>query len=79
MRAPGKFQAPLVIEHIIEHVAARLDMDPVAVREINFLKAPAPGLQGNLHLLATQIMYCACMVCQGDGAGGEGGCVYCIK
>ena len=43
VRAPGKFQSPLIMEHIIEHVAARLDMDPVRVREMNFMKAPAPG------------------------------------
>ena len=43
VRAPGKFESPIIMEHVIEHVAARLDMDPVAVREINFLKAPPPG------------------------------------
>ena len=43
VRAPGKFQSPLIMEHVIEHVAARLDMDPVRVREMNFMKAPAPG------------------------------------
>ena len=43
VRAPGKFQSPLIMEHIIEHVAARLDMDPVRVREINFMEAPEPG------------------------------------
>jgi len=31
------------MEHIIEHVAARLNLDPVAVRELNFLKAPPSG------------------------------------
>ena len=43
-----------MMEHIIEHVAARLDMDPVAVREINFLKAPAPGVQGGGFALAME-------------------------
>lgn len=43
VRAPGKFESPLIMEHIIEHVAARLDLDPVQVRELNFLKAPPPG------------------------------------
>ena len=31
------------MEHIIEHVAARLNLDPVKVRELNFLKAPPSG------------------------------------
>lgn len=52
VRAPGKFQAPLIMEHIIEHVAARLDMDPVTVRETNFIKAPAPGTYCDLGSLA---------------------------
>ena len=43
VRAPGKFESPLIMEHIIEHVAARLNLDPVAVRELNFLKAPPSG------------------------------------
>ncbi|KAA6423444.1 MAG: Aldehyde oxidase, partial [Trebouxia sp. A1-2] len=43
VRAPGKFESPLIMEHIIEHVAARLNLDPVAVRELNFLKPPPSG------------------------------------
>ena len=43
VRAPGKFESPLIMEHIIEHVAARLNLDPVKVRELNFLKAPPSG------------------------------------
>ncbi|KAL0029788.1 hypothetical protein WJX77_000034 [Trebouxia sp. C0004] len=43
VRAPGKFESPLIMEHIIEHVAARLNLDPVTVRELNFLKAPPTG------------------------------------
>ena len=45
VRAPGKFESPIIMEHIVEHVAARLGMDPDAVRERNFLKAPTPGRQ----------------------------------
>ncbi len=51
VRAPGKFESPLIMEHIIEHVAARLDMDPVKVRELNFLKTPAPGQSPNLVIV----------------------------
>ena len=43
VRAPGKFESPIIMEHIVEHVAARLGIDPVQVREVNFLKAPKPG------------------------------------
>lgn len=43
MRAPGKFESPLIMEHIMEHVAARLNLDPVTVRELNFLKPPPSG------------------------------------
>lgn len=43
VRAPGKFESPLIMEHIIEHVAACLNLDPVTVRELNFLKAPPSG------------------------------------
>lgn len=55
VRAPGKFQAPLIMEHIIEHVAARLNTDPVIVRETNFIKAPAPGTYCDLGSLALRM------------------------
>lgn len=57
VRAPGKFQSPLIMEHIIEHVAARLDMDPVRVREINFMKAPVPGTYHTLF--RRSLSFCA--------------------
>ena len=40
---PASLSPPLIMEHIIEHVAARLNLDPVTVRELNFLKAPPSG------------------------------------
>jgi xanthine dehydrogenase molybdopterin-binding subunit B len=33
-------QATMLAEHVIEHVAARLGLDPVSVRERNFLQLP---------------------------------------
>ena len=69
VRAPGKFQSPLIMEHIIEHVAARLDMDPVRVRETNFMKAPAPGTYHNLFRrslsfrFVSAILHCIALHC----------------
>ncbi len=40
VRGPGEIQATMLAEHIVEHVAARLGLDPVVVREINFLQLP---------------------------------------
>ena len=37
VRGPGEIQATVLAEHLIEHVAARLRMDPMAVREHNFI------------------------------------------
>lgn len=42
MRAPGFFQASLVIEHIVEHVAQALGMDGVALREKNLMSHDGP-------------------------------------
>ena len=38
VRGPGEIQATMLAEHLIEHVAARLQMDPMLVRERNFIK-----------------------------------------
>ena len=45
VRAPGKFESPIIMEHIIEHVAARLNLEAAAVRELNFLRAPPAGMR----------------------------------
>ena len=37
VRGPGEIQATVLAEHLIEHVAARLRMDPMLVRERNFI------------------------------------------
>ena len=37
VRGPGFLNATLIAEHILEHVAQRLALDPVLVRERNFL------------------------------------------
>ncbi|EFJ41839.1 hypothetical protein VOLCADRAFT_98105 [Volvox carteri f. nagariensis] len=42
VRGPGEINATMVIEQIMEHVAAELKVDPEALREANFLKAPPP-------------------------------------
>ena len=34
------FQATMLAEHVIEHVSARLGLDPIDVRERNFLQLP---------------------------------------
>ncbi|KAK9835884.1 hypothetical protein WJX74_010187 [Apatococcus lobatus] len=41
VRGPGFLNAALVAEHILEHVAQHLDLDPVVVRERNFLTSLA--------------------------------------
>ena len=53
MRGPGFLNAVMIIEHIIEHVAIHLGLDPVAVKEINFIRsaaaaAPQPSLASSL-------------------------------
>ncbi|BDA48926.1 probable indole-3-acetaldehyde oxidase [Coccomyxa sp. Obi] len=40
VRGPGEIQATMLAEHIVEHVAARLGLDSVIVRERNFLQLP---------------------------------------
>ncbi len=37
VRGPGFLNSALIIEHVLEHVAQRLEMDPILVREQNFL------------------------------------------
>lgn len=51
VRAPGKFESPIIMEHMIEHVAARLGLEPAAVRERNFIKPPSEG--GHMHTAGT--------------------------
>ena len=41
VRGPGFLNAALVAEHVLEHVAQHLDLDPVLVRERNFLTSLA--------------------------------------
>lgn len=40
MRGPGTMQAVLLIEHVVDRVAAYLGVDPCLVRERNLLKHP---------------------------------------
>ena len=47
VRGPGEIQATMLAEHLIEHVAARLHMDPMLVRERNFIKHD--GMRSRLH------------------------------
>lgn len=54
VRAPGKFESPIIMEHIIEHVAARLNLEPAAVRELNFQKAPPAGMRHKALCLVFQ-------------------------
>ena len=44
MRGPGFLNAVMVIEHIMEHVALHLGLDPVAIKERNFLQSIPPSL-----------------------------------
>ncbi len=44
-RAPGDFPGLLVIESVIEHVAAHLGLEPSLVRERN-IRQPKPGGEG---------------------------------
>ena len=62
MRGPGTMQAVLLIEHVVDRVAAYLGVDPCLVRERNLLKHPKlegagptlaiavhPSCHGNAH------------------------------
>lgn len=52
VRGPGFLNAALVAEHVLEHVAQHLDLDPVLVRERNFLTSLAPPMQQLPAILA---------------------------
>lgn len=41
MRGPGFLNAVMIIEHIIEHVASHLGLDPVEVKQRNFIRSTA--------------------------------------
>ena len=66
MRGPGFLNAVMVIEHIIEHVAMHMGLDPVAVKERNFLRALPPSLVSfyMLACLLTDLLACllACWI-----------------
>ena len=42
-RGPGSFQAAFAMQHIMDHVASVMGLDPILVRERNFLQPPPPG------------------------------------
>lgn len=56
VRAPGKFESPIIMEHIIEHVAARLNLESATVRERNFLPTPPPGLPPTVSLTMSMLL-----------------------
>ena len=43
MRGPGKTQATLLMEHVLDSVAAACGLDPTLVRERNLAKEPPEG------------------------------------
>ena len=55
MRGPGTMQAVLLIEHVVDRVAAYLGFDPCLVRERNLLKHP--------KLEGAEPHGCCCSVC----------------
>ena len=57
VRGPGEIQATMLAEHLIEHVAARLRMDPMLVRERNFIKHDGEHLRlHHLHSCWLQLL-----------------------
>jgi carbon-monoxide dehydrogenase large subunit len=56
-RAPGRFEGSFVRERLVDAIATRLGLDPIAVRRTNFVPKTAMPLRRNLETLGTDIIY----------------------
>jgi len=56
-RAPGRFEGSFVRERLVDAIAARLGLDPLAVRRRNFIPKAAMPFRRELNTLGTDIVY----------------------
>ncbi|HTZ36697.1 MAG TPA: xanthine dehydrogenase family protein molybdopterin-binding subunit, partial [Stellaceae bacterium] len=56
-RAPGRYEATFVRERLVDAIAVRLGLDPVAVRRINFIAASAMPFPRPFAALGTELIY----------------------
>jgi aerobic carbon-monoxide dehydrogenase large subunit len=56
-RAPGRFEGSFVRERVVDAIAARLGVDPIAVRRRNFIPAAAMPFRRGLGTLGTDVIY----------------------
>jgi len=56
-RAPGRFEASFVRERLIDAIADRLGLDPIAVRSRNFIAKTAMPFRRDFSALGTDIVY----------------------
>lgn len=56
-RAPGRYEGSFVRERLMDAVAARLGLDPVAVRRINLIPREAMPFDRSIDALGTPVVY----------------------
>jgi len=56
-RAPGRFESSFVRERLLDAIAARLGLDPVAVRRVNLIPAAALPFQRDFSAIGTELVY----------------------
>ena len=56
-RAPGRFEGSFVRERLLDAIADRLGLDPVAVRRVNFIPSSAMPFHRDFATLGTELVY----------------------
>jgi carbon-monoxide dehydrogenase large subunit len=56
-RAPGRFEGSFVRERLVDAIAARLGLDPIAVRRTNLIPKAAMPFRRDFSALGTDIVY----------------------
>ena len=56
-RAPGRFEGSFVRERLLDAIAARLGLDPVAVRQANFIAPASMPFRREFATLGTELVY----------------------
>ncbi|HEV2299931.1 MAG TPA: xanthine dehydrogenase family protein molybdopterin-binding subunit [Stellaceae bacterium] len=56
-RAPGRFEGSFVRERLVDAIAARLGLDPLAVRRANFIPRAAMPFRREFSTLGTELVY----------------------
>ena len=56
-RAPGRFEGSFVRERLVDAIADRLGLDPIAVRRINLIERDAMPFERGVDALGTEVTY----------------------